>query len=137
MRDGTYLMFLLSESTVLVVTLRVWFHGPAGEEVTHCTVANILRYFAKLEEIPGDRRRGGRREEGERRGGRREKGEVRGRRERGEKREEGEKDREEKREEGVRREEEEERWEKGERRGGREERKGRRERRTETRGRKR
>ena len=27
-------MFLLFESTVVVVTLRVWFHGPAGEEVT-------------------------------------------------------------------------------------------------------
>ena len=35
-------MFLLSESTVVVVRLRVWFHGPAGEEVTHCIVANIL-----------------------------------------------------------------------------------------------
>ena len=35
MRDGTYLVFLLSESTVVVVTLRVWFHEPAGEEVTH------------------------------------------------------------------------------------------------------
>ena len=61
------LMFLLSESTVVVVTLRVW------EEITHCIVANILRHLAKLEEIPGERRRE------ERRG-------------RGEKREEGEKD---------------------------------------------
>ena len=46
-------MFLLSESTVVVVTLRVWFHGPAGEEVTHCIVTNILGHLAKLEEIPG------------------------------------------------------------------------------------
>ena len=53
-------MFLLSESTVVVVTLRVWFHGPAGEEVTYCTVANILRNLAKLEEIPGEKREGGR-----------------------------------------------------------------------------
>ena len=44
-------MFLLSESTVVVVTLRVWFHGPAGEEVTHCIVTNILGHLAKLEEI--------------------------------------------------------------------------------------
>ena len=35
-------MFLLSESTVVVVTLRVWFHGPAGEEVTHCIVTNVV-----------------------------------------------------------------------------------------------
>ena len=35
-------MFLLSESTVVVVTLRVGFHGPAGEEVTHCTVTNVV-----------------------------------------------------------------------------------------------
>ena len=35
-------MFLLSESTVVVVTLRVWFHGPAREEVTHCIVTNVL-----------------------------------------------------------------------------------------------
>ena len=34
---------------MVVVTLRVWFHGPAGEEVTHCVVANILRHLAKLE----------------------------------------------------------------------------------------
>ena len=46
-------MFLLSESTVVVVTLRVWFHGPAGEEVTHCIVTNVLGHLAKLEEIPG------------------------------------------------------------------------------------
>ena len=64
MRNGTYLMFLLSESTMLVVTLRVWFHGPAGEDVTHCIVANVLRHFAKLEEIPGERREGGCREGG-------------------------------------------------------------------------
>ena len=54
---------------MLVVTLRVWFHGPAGEEVTHCIVANILRHLAKLEEIPGEERggRGERREGGEER----------------------------------------------------------------------
>ena len=52
----------------MVVILKVWFHGPAWEEVTHCIVANILRYLAKLEEIPGERREGG--EEGGRRGGR-------------------------------------------------------------------
>ena len=46
-------MFLLSESTVVVVTLRVGFHGPAGEEVTHSIVTNILGHLAKLEEIPG------------------------------------------------------------------------------------
>ena len=73
-------MFLLSESTVVVVTLRVWFHGPAGEEVTHCIVTNILGHLAKLEEISGGRREeeegGGRREDQERReeGGRREGG---------------------------------------------------------------
>ena len=54
-------MFPLSESTVVVVTLRVWFHGPAGEEVTHCIVTNVLGHLAKLEEIP---------EEGGRVGGR-------------------------------------------------------------------
>ena len=48
------LMFLLSESTVVVVTLRAWFHGPAGEEVTHCIVTNVLGHFAKLEEIFGE-----------------------------------------------------------------------------------
>ena len=59
---------------MLVVTVRVWFHGPAGEEVTHCIVANILRHLAKLKEIPGERReerregKGGR--EGWRGGGR-------------------------------------------------------------------
>ena len=53
-------MFLLSESTVVVVTLRVGFHGPAGEEVTHCIVTNILGHLAKLEE----RREEGRREKG-------------------------------------------------------------------------
>ena len=79
MRDGTYLVFLLSESTVLVVTLRVWFHGPAGEEVTHGIVANVLRHLAKLEEIPRKGREGGReeggekREEGEKDGDRRER----------------------------------------------------------------
>ena len=66
-------MFLLSELTVVVVTLRVWFHGPAGEEVTHCIVTNVLGHLAKLEEIPGGRRGEGeggkRRKEGE--GGRR------------------------------------------------------------------
>ena len=50
MRDGTYLMFLLSESTVVVVTLWDWFHGPAGEEVTCCIVVNVLKHCAKLEE---------------------------------------------------------------------------------------
>ena len=65
-------MFLLSESTVVVVTLRVWFHGPAGEEVTHCIVTNVLGHLAKFEEIPGGR--GREREEGgrEREGGSRE-----------------------------------------------------------------
>ena len=60
-------MFLLSESTVVVVTLRVWFHGPAGEDVAHCIVTNILGHLAKLEEIPGGRREegGGKREERE------------------------------------------------------------------------
>ena len=58
-------MFLLSESTVVIVTLRVWFHGPAGEEVTHCIVTNILGHLAKLEEIPG----GGGVERGRKRGG--------------------------------------------------------------------
>ena len=82
-------MFLLSESTVVVVTLRVWFHGPAGEEVTHCIVTNILRHLAKLEKISGGG--GGGRERG---GGRREKGEGRreeeeGRREKGRGREKG------------------------------------------------
>ena len=62
---------------MVVVTLRVWFHGPAGEEVTDCIVANVLRHLAKLEEIPGERREVGREvgREGGRRGGRREKGE--------------------------------------------------------------
>ena len=98
--NSTYLTFLLSQLTVVVVTLRVWFHGPAGEEVTHCIVANVLRYLAKLEKIPGDRREGGRRKggeeerEGEKGGGREER-------------------REERREEGERREKEEERREKG------------------------
>ena len=59
-------MFLLSESTVMVVTLRFWFHGPSGEEVTHCIVTNILGHLAKLEEISGGRGRRGR-EEGKRR----------------------------------------------------------------------
>ena len=59
-------MFLLSESTVVVVTMRVWFHGPVGEEVTHCIVTNILGHLAKLEEISGGRGRRGR-EEGKRR----------------------------------------------------------------------
>ena len=79
MREGWCkdLMFLLSESTVLVVTLWVWFHGPAGEEVTHCIVANVQRHLAKLEEIPGERREEGR--EVGRRGGR-EEGEERERR---------------------------------------------------------
>ena len=36
-------------------TLRAWFHRPAGEEVIHCIVANILRHCAKLE-IPGEKR---------------------------------------------------------------------------------
>ena len=70
-------MFLLSESTVVVVTLRVWFHGPAGEEVTHCIVANVLGHLAKLEEIPGGK---GREREGG--GGRRGRREEVGRRER-------------------------------------------------------
>ena len=109
-----YLMFLLSELTVLVVTLRVWFHGPAGEEVAHCIVANVLRHLAKLEEISGERKEGGEREEGERRerGGRkegegtkeageRERGREGGGREEGERREG---DRREWREEGVERE---------------------------------
>ena len=77
MRDGTNLIFLLSQSTVMVVTLRVWFHGPAGEEVTHCIVANVLRHLAKLEEIPGEEREEGRRRGkvgGERRGRRRRRG---------------------------------------------------------------
>ena len=26
----------------LIVTLRVWFHGPAGEEVTHYIVTNVV-----------------------------------------------------------------------------------------------
>ena len=75
---------------MLVVTLRVWFHGPAGEELTHCIVANVLRHLAKLKEISGERRReerrGGRREEGRRRegGGREEGGRRVGRREGGE-----------------------------------------------------
>ena len=72
-------MFLLSKSTVLVVTLRVWFHGPAGEEVTHCIVANVLRHLAKLEEIPGEKReeeveRESRRGRRERRGWKNERG---------------------------------------------------------------
>ena len=73
-------MFLLSELTVMVVTLRVWFHGPSGEDVAHCIVTNILGHLAKLEEISGGRggRAGGKEEEeGERREeeeGRREKG---------------------------------------------------------------
>ena len=72
-------MFLLSESTVVVVTLRVWFHGPAGEDVTRCIITNILGHLAKLEEISGGREggRGGGREGGGRREeeeGRREKG---------------------------------------------------------------
>ena len=46
---GLDLMFLLSESTVVVVTLWVWFHGPAGKEVTYCIVANVLRHLTKLE----------------------------------------------------------------------------------------
>ena len=45
-------MFLLSKS-VVVVTLRVWFPDPAGEEVAHCIVTNVLGHLAKLEEIPG------------------------------------------------------------------------------------
>ena len=60
---------------MVVVTLWVWFHGPAGEEVTHGIVANVLRHCAKLEEIPGERRRrrggggkGGRERRMERRG---------------------------------------------------------------------
>ena len=60
-------MFLLSELTVVVVTLRVWFHGPAGEEVTHCIVTNILGHLAKLEEIPEEEGvERGREEEGRR-----------------------------------------------------------------------
>ena len=74
-------MFLLSESTVVVVTMKVWFHGPVGEEVTHCIVTNILGHLAKLEEISGGRREeeegGGRREEreGKREGEGKEEGE--------------------------------------------------------------
>ena len=56
-------MFLLSESTVVVVTMRVWFHGPAREEVTYCIVTNVLGHLAKLEEIPGGREGGGRERE--------------------------------------------------------------------------
>ena len=124
MRDGTYLIFLLSESTVLVVTLRVWFHGPAGEEVTHCIVANVLRHHAKLEEIPGERREERRGKVGEERKGRRERRmETRGRK--GEERErerrwsgEGEQERKERgKRKGGRRE--------GKRKGGRREKKGR------------
>ena len=63
----------------MVVTLRVWFHGPAGKEVTHCIVANVLGHLAKLEEISeeggverGREEVGRGREEG---GGREEEGE--------------------------------------------------------------
>ena len=76
-------MFLLSESTVVVVTLRVWFHGPAGEEVTHFIVTNVLGHLAKLEEISG----GGGVERGKEEGGGRVEG-GRGREEGGRGREE-------------------------------------------------
>ncbi len=51
----SYLVLLLLATAVIIVTLWVGFHRHRREEILQCIVSKVIRYLAKLQQVPGNR----------------------------------------------------------------------------------
>ena len=68
LKQCVHLVFTLSLLAVLVLTLRVGLHAPAGEEVAHGIVPNIVGNCTKPKKVSREEEEGGEGGKGGRRG---------------------------------------------------------------------